>query len=102
MKPLKILAQHPKEFAIAIAVVIINAVNLYQAIRSNTFTQDMIVALLIAIFSLVGLYFNIPTSEENAKHTGLMRLEKKYNREGTDGEDFFEDPEDEENQGGDS
>ena len=95
MKSLKILAQHPKEFAIAIAVVIMNAVNLYQAVKSKTFTEDMIVALLVAIFSLIGLYFNIPTSEENARHTGLMRLEKIYKRSGTDGEDFFDEPDDE-------
>lgn len=89
---MRILIQHPKEFAIAIAVVVMNAVSLGKAIKEGVISQDMIVALLVAIFSLIGLYYNIPTSEENSYHTEMMRLEKA-NEDLPD--DYWEDDEDE-------
>ncbi len=88
---MKILIKHPKEFALAIAVVVMNAIAVVKAIKEGALTQDLIVALLVAIFSLLGLYFNIPTSEENAIHTGAMRLEKAQNKGNVTGEDFTED-----------
>ena len=93
---MRILIQHPKEFALAIAVVVMNAIAIGKAIKEGALTQDLIVAFLVAIFSLLGLYFNIPTSEENAVHTGMMRLEKEQNNGIITGEDFFDEYEEDE------
>lgn len=89
---MKFLIQHKERFALAIAVVVINAINLGQAIKDGVLTQETIVAFLVAIFTLLGLYYNIPTSEENSYHTQLMQLEKA-NEDLPD--DYFEDDEDE-------
>ena len=89
---MKIIIQHKERFALAIAVVVINAINLGQAIKDGVLTQETIVAFLVAIFTLLGLYYNIPTSEENSYHTQLMQLEKA-NEDLPD--DYFEDDEDE-------
>lgn len=89
---MKYLIQHKERFALAIAVVVINAINLGQAIKDGVLTQETIVAFLVAIFTLLGLYYNIPTSEENSYHTQLMQLEKS-NEDLPD--DYFEDDEDE-------
>lgn len=73
---MKYLIQHKERFALAIAVVVINAINLGQAIKDGILTQETIVAFLVAIFTLLGLFFNIPTSEQNLYHTEQMLLEK--------------------------
>lgn len=89
---MKYLIQHKERFALAIAVVVINAINLGQAIKDGVLTQETLVAFLVAIFTLLGLFFNIPTSEQNLYHTEQMLLEKA-NEDLPD--DYFEDDEDE-------
>ena len=56
------------------------------------------VVSIILNFIIVALvtYFNNDYTPTAAKHTGKMRMEKDYLKNGTDGEDFFNDPEDEE------
>ena len=89
---MKYLIQHKERFALAMAVVVINAVNLWRAIKEGVLTQETIVAFLVAVFTLLGLYYNIPTSEANSYHTDMMALEKA-NEDLPD--DYFEDDEDE-------
>lgn len=89
---MKYLIQCKERFALAVAVVIINAINLYEAIKEGVLTQETIVAFLVAILSLLGLFFNMPTSEQNLYHTEQMLLEKA-NEDLPD--DYWEDDEDE-------
>ena len=56
-------------------------------------TLDVIytVASIVFNFIIVALvtYFNNDYTPTSAKHTGKMRMEKEYLKNGTDGEDFF-------------
>lgn len=64
----------------------------------NNGTLDLIykVASIVLNFVIValGVYFNNDYTETACKHTGLMRLEKK---QPDDGEDFFEEIEEDDN-----
>lgn len=91
---MKYLIENRKEFAISVGFFIMTAINLIRAINSHDLSQDLVVALIYAFFGVLAWFYNMPTSEENCKHTGMMRLEKAYKKDGADGEDFFEDIED--------
>ena len=92
---MKYLIQNRKEFAISVGFFIMTAINLIKAITSKDISEDLIVAVIYAFFGVLAWFYNMPTSEENCKHTGQMRLEKKQNKGIIDGEDFrVEDPED--------
>ena len=65
--------------------------NLIRAIMAENVTQECIVAFVLAFCTLLGWYYNMPTSEENCEHTGEMRLAKKQNKGITDGENFKDD-----------
>ncbi len=93
---MKYLIQHKKEFAISVAAFIMAVINLYKAIRSHDISEDLIVAVLVTATTVLAWYYNMPTSEENTKHTGLMRLEKASKKDGYIGENFFDDMDDEE------
>ena len=84
---MRYLIQNKKEFAITVGVFVMTALNLGRAIISKDVTEDTIVAFVLAVLTLLGWYYNMPTSEANSKYTGKMRLEKKRP---DDGEDFFE------------
>ena len=84
---MKYLIQNKKEFAITVGVFGMTALNLGRAIKSRDVTEDVIVAFVLAVLTLLGWYYNMPTSETNSKYTGKMRLEKERP---DDGEDFFE------------
>lgn len=86
---MKYLIRYPKRTAIALGAVVMTAINLYRAFKTGEISTEQVIAFFTAVFTLLGLYFNIPTSDEGAKHTDLMMLEKLYNTIGTDGEDFF-------------
>lgn len=62
-------------------------------------TVDMIykVASIVLNFVIVAIatYYNNDFTEIACRHTGAMRLEKDYIKSGTDGEDFFEEMEEE-------
>ena len=89
---MKYLIQNRKEFAISVGFFIMTAINLIKAIKSQDLSQDLVVALIYAFFGVLAWFYNMPTSEENCRHTGEMRLEKAQNK-GTDGEDFTDEEE---------
>lgn len=93
---MKYLVQHRKEFAITVAAFIMAVINLYKAIRSHDVTEDVIIAVLVTATTILAWYYNMPTSEENSRHTGQMRLEKAEQNRDADyiGETFFDDDED--------
>ena len=93
---MKYLIQNKKEFAITVAAFIMAVINLVRAIRSHEVSEELIVAVLVTASTVLAWYYNMPTSEENCKYTGLMRLEKASNRmDEIAGENFFDDFEDE-------
>lgn len=88
------LFQHKREFFISCGVFATFIVVIFWAIWSvvhNTFDIKNLLSIIAVIFEYFGWYFNMPTSEENCRHTGLMRLEKTMKKNGTDGENFFDD-----------
>lgn len=93
---MRYLIQNRKEFAITVAAFIMAVINLYKAIRSHDVTQDLIIAVLVTGTTILAWYYNMPTSEENSRHTGQMRLEKAEQNRDADyiGETFFDDDED--------
>lgn len=89
---MRYLIKNRKEFAISVGVFVMTTINIVRAIMSKEITQECIVAFVLAGFTLLGWFYNMPTSEENCRHTGEMRLEK---HRPDDGEDFFEEVEEE-------
>lgn len=89
---MKYLIKNRKEFAISVGFFIMTAINLIRAIKSHDISQELIVALIYALFGVLAWFYNMPTSEENCRHTGEMRLEKAQ-KKGTDGEDFTDEEE---------
>lgn len=89
---MKYLIQNKKEFAISVGVFVMTAINLVRAVMSKELTQESIVAFVLALFTLLGWYYNMPTSEENCEKTGEMRLLKAIKRYGNNGEDYLDEP----------
>lgn len=87
---MKYLIQNRKEFAISIGFFVMTAINLIKAIMSKDVTEDLIVAIVYGFFGVLAWFYNMPTSEENCVHTGMMRLEKEQNKGQFDGENFTE------------
>lgn len=90
---MKYLIQNRKEFAISIGFFVMTAINLIKAVKSRDITQDLIVAMVYALFGVLAWFYNMPTSEENCRHTGAMRLEKEQNNSVITGEDFTDEAE---------
>ena len=94
---MKYLIQNRKEFIISLGVLVTILLVIFWCVWSiidGSFTYKNLIAIAGEIFTILGWYYNMPTSEENCKHTGMMRLEKTYKKDGADGEDFFEDVDD--------
>ena len=93
---MKYLIKHTKEFIITIGVFVSVALVVLwavYAIINNTLSYENIVALIGVIFEMLGWYYNMPTSQENCEHTGLMRLDKDQNKIAQEiGENFFDKP----------
>lgn len=92
---MKYLVKHTKELIITIGVFLsVLLVILWAAVAvvKGSFSYENVVALIGVIFEMLGWYYNMPTSEENSKYTGKMRMEKDFMKNGTDGENFFDDP----------
>lgn len=87
---MRYLIQNRKEFAISIGFFVMTAINLVKAIMSKDVTEDLIVAIVYGFFGVLAWFYNMPTSEENCAHTGMMRLEKEQNKGQFDGENFTE------------
>lgn len=90
---MKYLIQNKKEFAITVGVFVMTTINIVRAIMSKEITQECIVAFVLAGFTLLGWFYNMPTSEENCVHTGAMRQEKAEKKEDYMGDYFFTDTE---------
>jgi hypothetical protein len=95
---MKYLIQNKKEFAISVGFFVMTAINLVKSIRDGELTEDTIVAFVLAAFSLAAWYYNMPTSEENDRHTFLMRQEKAEQDPDYVGEKFFDGPEGEDDE----
>lgn len=93
---MKYLIQNKKEFAITVAAFIMAVVNLVRAIRSGEISEELIVAVLVTGTTILAWYYNMPTSEENCIATGQMRHAKAKKKQGYVGEDFEDDPDEEE------
>lgn len=89
---MRYLIKNKKEFAISIGVFVMTLLNLIRAIMSKDITEECIVAFVLAAFTLLGWFYNMPTSKENCEMTGEMRLKKRQNKGEIDGEDFVEEP----------
>lgn len=85
---MKYLIQNKKEFAITVAAFVMAVINLVRAIRSKEITEELIVAVLVTASTMLAWYYNMPTSEENCKATGQMRLEKAEKNLEYIGEEF--------------
>lgn len=89
---MRYLIKNKKEFGISIGVFVMTLLNLIRAIMSKDITEECIVAFVLAAFTLLGWFYNMPTSKENCEMTGEMRLKKRQNKGQIDGEDFIEEP----------
>lgn len=99
---MKYLVQNKKEFAITVGVFAVNAYNLWKALKRGVVDEQTIAAFVFALLTLLGWYYNMPTSEENCRYTGAMRAEKEFLKSGTDGENFFDDIVEDSEEGEDS
>lgn len=90
---MKYLIQNRKEFAISVGFFVMAIINLVRAIMSKDITEDLVATVIYTFFGVLAWYFNMPTSEENCRHTGEMRQEKAEKREDYIGERFFDDEE---------
>lgn len=88
---MRYLIQNKKEFAISIGVFVMTLINLIRAIMTKQITQECIVAFVLAFFTVLGWYYNMPTSEENCEHTGEMRAKKAERKGKVQGEYFYGD-----------
>ena len=94
---MRYLIQNRKEFAITVLLFIVYAIVLVWAVWSivhNEFDITNFVSIVASIISCFAWYFNIPTSEENCRHTGEMRQEKAEKEDGYVGEVMFEEADD--------
>ena len=88
---MKYLIKNRKEFAISIGFFVMTAINLIRAIMSKDISEDLIIAAVYGFFGVLAWFYNMPTSEENCIHTGEMRAEKAE-KNGVEGEYFYNDP----------
>ena len=92
---MKYLIKNRKEFAISVGFFIMTAINLIRAIKSHDISQELIVALIYALFGVLAWFYNMPTSHENCEATGEMRARKAEKKDGYIGEQFYGGDEDE-------
>ena len=90
---MKYLIQNRKEFAISVGFFVMTAISLVRAIMSKDITEDLVATFIYAFFGVHAWYYNMPTSEENCRHTGEMRQEKAEKKDDYVGERFFDEEE---------
>ena len=86
---MKFLIKNRKEFAISIGFFVMTAINLVKAIMSKDLSEDLIIAVVYGFFGVLAWFYNMPTSEENCIHTGMMRFEKEEKNGKVYGEHFL-------------
>lgn len=93
---MKYLIKNQKEFVISLGVfatiLLVLFWSIWSIVTSNLDYKNLI-AIIGAVFEIFGWYYNMPTSEENCRHTGEMRLEKAQNNYEFDGENFVDEVE---------
>ena len=90
---MKYLIKHKKEFAISIGVFVMTIINLIKAIKTGDIAEDVIVAFVLALFTILGWFYNMPTSIEGHNHkVGIKEDKAIRNYEA----DTVEEPEDSE------
>lgn len=93
---MKYLIKNQKEFVISLGVFATILLVLFWSIWSivtGNLDYKNLIAIIGAVFEIFGWYYNMPTSEENCRHTGEMRLEKAQNNYEFDGENFVDEVE---------
>ena len=90
---MKYLIQNRKEFAISVGFFVMTAISLVKAIMSKHIDENLIIAFVYAFFGVLAWFYNMPTSEENCKATGHMRLMKAQKKGDICGEDFTDESE---------
>ena len=88
---MKYLIQHTKEFIITLGVFVSVAIVIawvVTAICKGDFSYEHMIAVVGALFEILGWYYNNPTSKANHEATIQMRLMKKKDEVP---EDYFED-----------
>ena len=103
---MKYLIQNKKEFVITCGVFATFAVIIFWCVWDiihGEFSIENMLAVIGAVIEGLAWYFNMPTSEENNRHTAEMRQEKAEKDPDYVGEKFFNDIEvdDEEDDEGD-
>lgn len=92
---MRYLIQHRKESIISLGVIVTILLIIIWSVWS-IFTGNLdyknLIVVAGGIFEILGWYYNMPTSEENCRHTGEMRAEKRE-RQGIYGEYFYTDSE---------
>lgn len=104
---MKYLVQNRKEFTITIVALIVAIMDILKVFGVDVpnFSEEYLLAIVSAIMGVLVWFYNMPTSEENCKATGEMRLKKAektgklngeyfYGDNGMDDEDFQEVEED--------
>lgn len=94
---MKYLIKNRKEFIISLGVFATILLVIFWcvwAIIHGTFDYKNLIAVAGEIFTILGWYYNMGTSETNRKYTDLMRLEKDFKNGKIDGENFFDEPDD--------
>jgi len=87
---MKYLIQNRKEFAISVGFFVMTAISLIKAIVEKQIDEDLIIAVVYAFFGVLAWFYNMPTSEENCKATGHMRLMKAQKKGNICGENFID------------
>ena len=92
---MKYLLQNRKEAAITIAALIVAILDVLKVfgIDVPNISEEYILTFISAIIGVLVWYFNMPTSEENCRHTGEMRAEKTERKNKNIGEAFYSDSE---------
>ena len=87
---MKYLIQNRKEFTITIVALIVAILDCLKVLGVDVpnFSEEYILTIVSAVVGALIWFYNMPTSLENCKYTGLMRLEKRQNKGIIDGEDF--------------
>lgn len=92
---MKYLIKNQKEFIITLGVLVTILLVIFWCVWSiidGSFTYKNLIAIAGEIFTILGWYYNMPTTFENRKATDLMRLEKAQKSGKIDGENFFDYP----------
>lgn len=90
---MRYLIQNRKEFGITLGFFVFMAVDLFNKLKVGEVDPDLIAKFVFYGFGTLAWFYNMPTSEENCIHTGEMRAEKAEKKGEVNGEYFYVDKE---------